>query len=395
MAGTTPLVSIPLFSTDVTDFEVKAVITALKNGLRPSGIECSRFEEQFQQAYRTKYAVSVSSGSAALHLCIQAAGVTPGDIVITSPLSDMAVVEAILYEQAVPLFVDVDQSTGLINLDILHQVVHDISASNKLARRWLPRKGAEHVGSLKAIIPVDILGQKVEIDSIANEFSGRNMVVIEDSRQALGINKNSHFVGTGSNCAVYSFQSGFPISTGSGGMIITDNEEMSHVLRILRNEGCDPVHQNRLYTKLGYNYHMNEMVAALGRAQLIRLEAILAAREKVAQWYDLRLSGVPALEIPSQFTGNGSQAWPTYVVKLDDSIHRHKVIEELAIQGIPSTSPLLAVHLQPFMVDRFGYKLGDFPEAERSARRMLALPFSSMMTEKQVDTVCKAIKLIL
>lgn len=395
MAGTTPLVSIPLFSSDITEFDVKAVDKAIKNGLRPSGIECSRFEELFQQTFNVKHAISVNSGTAALHLCIRAAGVGPGDIVITSPFSDVSAVEAILYENAVPLFVDIDNSSGFMNLDYLRNVVRDVSSSNKLARRWLPRRGAEHIGSLKVVLPVDVLGRPVNVESIVNGTSGKNMIVIEDSRQALGAVINNHYAGTEANFAAFSFHSGSPISTGSGGMIITDNEGSARLLRTLRNEGCDPVHQNRLYTKLGYNYHMNEMVAALGRTQLLRLDSILAARQKVAQWYNLRLSESQALEIPPALTGEDRQSWPAYVVKLDPSLNRQMIIEELAIQGIPSTSYSLAVHLQPFMVERFGYKTGDFPEAELMARRMLTLPFSSVMTEKQVDTVCNLLRQIL
>lgn len=395
MAGTPSLVSIPMFSSDITELEVKAVVAALKNGLRPSGIECLRFEELFRLTFNSKYAISVNSGSAALHLCIRAAGVGPGDIIITSPVSDISTAEAILYENAIPLFVDIDNCSGLMDLEYLKEVIHDVSTSSKLSRRWLPRRGAEHVHSLKVVLPVDVFGLPLDIGPLVNSAAGKTVVVIEDSRQALGTINNDHYAGTQANFGVFSFQPGNPISTGGGGMIVTENEGSAHLLRTLRNEGCDPMHQNRIYTKLGFNYHMNEMIAALGRTQLLRLDSILAARHKVAQWYNLRLSESQALEIPPAITGEARQSWPAYVVKLDPSLSRQKIIEELAIQGIPSTSYLLAVHLQPFMVERFGYRNGDFPEAELMARRMLALPFSSVMTEKQVDTVCNSLRQIL
>ncbi len=178
-------------------------------------------------------------------------------------------------------------------------------------------------------------------------------------------------------------------------MVVTNDETAANLIRALRNEGSDPKFQNRLYNHLGYDYQLNDLNAALGRAQMTRMEDILHNREKVAKWYQLRLTNIPAIELPFIPPTVTRATWPAFVILLSQSIYRQSIIEELAIQGIPSRAYHLPIHLQPFMVERFGYRAGDFPEVERMARRVLALPFSGSMTEKQVDSICKSLEQIL
>jgi dTDP-4-amino-4,6-dideoxygalactose transaminase len=392
MAGTSPLVSIPFAASDFTDLEIKAVTNALNGDLKSPGLECTRFEEDFRSSINRKHAICVSSGTAAIHLCIRASSIKSGDIVITNPYSDSAAISAILAENAIPVFVDIDERTGLMDLEQLKQAVHDLSSSNKVARRWLPRKGAEHIRRLKAIIPSAPFGQSYEMDAINDISSSREITIIEDLRQTFVVKVNDKFAGTSGNYGVISFRFGNPISTGGGGMIVTDDHSAAHFIRILLNKGSDPQHQHRLYLASGYDYRMNEMVAALARAQLSRIESILYSRQKVARWYNERLADRPGIVLPVQVEGQGQQSWPAYVIKLDPKMHRQRIIEELVIQGIPTTPYQVAVHLQPFMIEKFSYHSGDFPEAEQLAKRVLALPFSGVMTEKQVDYVCKTIK---
>ena len=371
MAGTSPLVSIPFASSDISELEVKAVTASLKRDIRSPGIECTRFEEDFRTFIQSKHAICVSSGTAALHLCTRAANIEPGDLVITSPYSDAAAVSAILSENAIPVFVDIDKRTGLIDPERLKQVAHDLSSSNKLARRWLPRKGAEHIARLKAIIHEAPFGLPGNHDVISDIFNTNKLVVIEDARQALGSKNDENYAGTNGNFGVYSFRFGNPISTGSGGMIVTDEDDAAHFIRTLSNKGSDPRHQQRIYSIPGFDYHMNEMIAALGRIQLSRLDMIQYSRQKVAGWYSERLAETSGIELPAQENDQSQRSWPAYVIRLDVLRHRQQTIEELAIQGIPSTPYQVAVHLQPFMIEKFSYHSEDFPEAE-SARETSA-----------------------
>jgi perosamine synthetase len=395
MAGTSPLVSIPMSPPDITELEVKAVVSALKDGYKNPGLECARFEELFQEYYGVRFAIGVNSSTAGLHLGIRASGITSGDIVITTPFSDISSISAILYENAIPVFVDIEPGTGAMNLEMLSQVVHDLVSSNKLSRRWLPRSGAERIGKVKALLPGDTFGLPINMEvpvSIANEYK---LKIIEDASGAFGAWYLDHRAGTCGNFGVFSFRSGNQLSTYEGGMVITGDEAAANLIRALRNEGSDPQHQNRLYNHLGYNYQLNELNAALGRAQMTRIEDILHNREQVALWYITRLANIPAIEIPIIPKSVTRAAWPAFVIRLDPSIYRQNIIEELAIQGIPSAAYSLPIHLQPFMVERFGYRAGDFSETEMMARRVLALPFSGSMTEKQVDSICKSLKQIL
>ena len=395
MTATNPLVSIPISPPDITELEVKAAISALKDGYRLPGQECARFEELFQDFYETRFAIGVNSGTAGMHLCLRVSGITPGDMVITTPFSEISCTHAVLYEKAIPVFVDIEPETGAMDMEMLEQVVHDLLSSNKLARRWLPRRGTEGIGKLKVILPVDTFGIPLNMEvpnGLAKEF---NLKTIEEASGAFGARFSDQRAGTCGNFGVFSFHSGSQLSACNGGMIVTNDETATHFIRILRNEGSDPKLQNRLYSHLGYDYQLNELNSALGRAQLTRMEDVLRNRERAAQWYSTRLSGLPGIEVPFVPSNVKSVSWPVYAIRLASSIDRQRIIEELAIQGILSSAYHSPIHLQPFMVERFGYRPGDFPAAESMVRSVLTLPYSGSMTEKQVDLICRSIKQIL
>lgn len=395
MTATNPLVSIPISPPDITELEVKAAVSALKDGYRLPGQERARFEELFQDYYGTKYAIGVNSGTAGMHLCLRVSGITPGDMVITTPFSVISCTHAVLYEKAIPVFVDIEPETGAMNMEMLEQVVHDLFTSNKLARRWLPRRGTDGIGRLKVLSPVDTFGipLKMEVPNrLAKEF---NLKIVEEASGAFSARYSDQRAGTYGDFGVFSFHPGSQLSACNGGMIVTNDETAAHIIRILRNGGSDPKLQNRLYSHLGYDYQLNELNSALGRAQLTRMEDILRNRERVAQWYSTRLSGLAGIETPFIPSTVNSVSWPVYAIRLAPSIDRQRIIEELAIQGILSSSYHSPIHLQPFMVERFGYRPGDFPEAESMVGRVLTLPFSGSMTEKQVDLIFRSIKQIL
>ena len=248
----------------------------------------------------------------------------------------------------------------------------------------------------------------VVFNAVAREY---DLAIIEDACEALGAEYKGRRIGTQhetrntKHATVFAFYPNKQMTTGEGGMIVTDNDDWANLFRSLRNQGRD-VHDAWLnHTRLGYNYRLDEMSAALGLAQLGRIEELLAKREWVAQWYNQRLADVELVETP-YIAPTTRMSWFVYVIRLAlwnkhnstglaPQINRHAVMAALEEQGIPSRPYFTPIHLQPFYRERFGYREGDFPVTESVARSTLALPFSSVMTEEQVDYVCEALKQIL
>ncbi|MGD8759285.1 MAG: DegT/DnrJ/EryC1/StrS family aminotransferase, partial [Anaerolineales bacterium] len=195
--------------------------------------------------------------------------------------------------------------------------------------------------------------------------------------------------------AVFAFYPNKQMTTGEGGMIVTDRDDWATLFRSLRNQGRDSEDGWLSHTRLGYNYRLTELSAALGLAQLGRIDELLAKRERVANWYREQLKGVEGVETPHIADTTSRISWFVYVVRLAPEFERHAVMAALAERGIPSRPYFTPIHLQPFYRERFGYQEGDFPETEAAARSMLALPFFGNMTLKQVKYVCENMAAIL
>lgn len=390
-----PLISIPLEQPDITELEIKAAITVLKDVNNVQGLEAERFEALFKDYYEVRNAITVSSGMAGLHLSLRAAGVLPGDIVITSPFSDISIIQAINCVNATPVFLDIEEMTFGVDGDALNQAIHDLTCSRKLAHRWLPRRGVDKIGILKTVLLTDNAGIPTNLEGpnrLADEFG---IKIIEEASGAFGARYLDRRAGAAANFGVIAFQPGSEISACDGGMIVTDDDSAADFMRILRDNGRDLENNQEIYTHSGYHYRLGDLNAAMGRAQLSRIDSILLDREKVAGWYSIRLTGIPALEIQQMPSNVIDVSWPVYIVRLDESVDRAKVIEELAVQGYPSRPYHPLLHLQPFLKEKYGYKHGDLPNAESLAERMLTLPFSGNMSEKQVDSICNSLKQIL
>jgi dTDP-4-amino-4,6-dideoxygalactose transaminase len=359
------------------------------------GKEILAFETAFSEFSGWKHAIGVNSGTAGLHLCVKAAGIDEGDLVITTPFSFVASANVLLFKNAIPVFVDVDPLTGNIDVDLVRQAVQDLSIGGKTGKQWLPRQGADDHQQLKAILPVDVFGQPADMDPIQEIAEQFGLKIIEDSCEALGAEYKGRKAGTLGDYGVFAFYPNKQITTGEGAMIITDNDQAAATMRALRNQGRSPGDTWLQHTHLGYNYRLDEMSAALGRVQMNRLDELLNKREIVAKWYKEHLEKVSGIEIPQVVPDTTRMSWFVYVIRFAPEIDRDRMAKELKERGIPARPYFIPIHLQPYMVERFGFKAGDFPVTEDLGKRGLALPFSSVMTQAQVEQVCKEIAAVI
>ncbi len=376
-------------SPDLTDAERQAVANVLDTPILSMGQHVKDFEQAFCDRTGAKHAIAVNSGTAGLHLCVRAAGIGADDLVITTPFSFVASSNVMLFENAVPVFVDIDPRTGNINPELVKDAVENI-------KKYLPRKGA-NVGAhaaplrLRAILPVDVFGQPADLDPINAIAKEHGLAVIEDSCEALGAEYKGKPAGMLGNFGVFAFYPNKQMTTGEGGLVITDNDEAADYMRALRNQGRAPGDTWLTHTHLGYNYRLDEMSAALGAVQMSRLDELLVKREQVAGWYASRLSEIPGVETQIVEPSTTRMSWFVYVVRFDASVDRDALAQKLIARGVPVRPYFAPIHLQPYMVEKFGYQPGDFPITEDLGRRSLALPFSGVMSEAQVEQVCQTI----
>jgi len=386
---------VPMSSPDITAVERKAVADVLDTPVLSMGPHLQAFEQAVADYISTKHAISVNSGTAGLHLCIRAAGVEAGDIVLTTPFSFVASSNAVLFEDAIPVFVDVEPHSGNMDVHQAARAVHDLSVGKAAAKQWLPRTGSRMNSSIKAILPVDVFGQPYDAEPLIDLASQFGLKIIEDACEAIGARHQDRMAGTLGDHGVFAFYPNKQMTTGEGGVIVTDDDQAAELMRALRNQGRAPGDTWLAHTHLGYNYRMDEMSAALGVAQLGRLDEMLDKRDRVARWYAERLDELPLVETPQVQGKTTRMSWFVYVVRLAGEVDRDQLIINLAENGIPSRPYFAPIHLQPFMVERFGYQAGDFPVTEDLGQRSLALPFSGVMTEKQVELVCSILRNVL
>jgi perosamine synthetase len=380
-------------SPDLTDSERQAVLAVLNTPELSMGPQIRAFEKAFTDLTGLKHAIGVNSGTAGLHLCVRAAGITENDMVLTTPFSFVASTNVLLFENSIPVFVDVDARTGNMDPELFAAAARDLaSGGNGNNRRWLPRKGVRAPGPLKAALVVDVFGQPADWDPIHDITADLGLTVIEDSCEALGAQYKNRKVGTLGKYGVFAFYPNKQVTTGEGGVVVTNDGQAADLMRALRNQGRAPGDTWLLHTYLGYNYRLDEMSAALGAAQMLRLENLLQKREQVAAWYGDRLAEIPGVEVPYVEPFTTRMSWFVYVIRLAPKIDRNNLAKRLEARGVPVRPYFLPIHLQPYMVERFGYRQGDYPVTEDLGRRGLALPFSGVMTEEQVELACRIIR---
>jgi perosamine synthetase len=371
------LKSIPLSSPDITHKEVELINQVLATPYLSIGPKVKEFEQKIASYIGTKYAVAVNSGTSGLHLCIRSLDIKDGDEVITTPFSFIASANCMLFERAKPVFVDIDENTLCID-------------TNKIEEKITSKT--------KAILPVHIFGHPCDMDKILEIAQKYNLSVIEDACEALGAEYKGKKVGSFGKMAVFSFYPNKPLTTSEGGVIVTDDEKIAKLCQSMRNQGRDE-DGGWLYHKiLGYNYRMPELCAALGVAQMERVNEILEKRQKVAELYNKKLNKIKGLKIP-YVAPNVKMSWFVYVIRLDSEKFsredRDKIISELENRGINCRDYFPPIHLEPFYVEMFGHKRGDFPITEKTSDSTIALPFYNNLTEEEVDYICNSLEKII
>ena len=364
---------IPLSKPDITEKEKKAVLGVLNTPNLSLGKNYLEFEKKMADFSGVKYAVAVNSGTSGLHLIIRAIGIGRGDEVITTPFSFIASSNCVLFEGARPVFVDIDEKT--LNIDVK-------KISEKITNKT------------KAILAVDIFSQPADWNELKRIAKKHNLFLIEDSAEALGSEYKSKRCGSFGDAAVFAFYPNKQITTGEGGVILTDSKKIYELCRSMANQGREIKNGKWLeHARLGYNYRLDEMSCAMGIAQMGRLKEILRKRTRVAELYDKKLKGVDGLDVPYIKPGN-KLSWFVYAVKLANNLSdkRDKIIEEMAKRGAQCGNYFQTIHLQPFYKKEFLYKEGDFPIAENISKRTLALPFFNNLTEKEIDFVVNNLK---
>jgi perosamine synthetase len=395
---------IPMAFPDLTAEDIAAVLAVLHTPALSIGPQIEAFEQAVAATMGVRHAVGINSGTAGLHLGVIAAGVEQGDLVITTPFSFIASANSILYERGVPVFVDVDPQTGNIDTALAAEAAEALTQSNggtlrdvgsRRQNRWLPRIMHPQISkpqTLKAILTVHAFGQPCEMDALLAIAHTHQLRVIEDACEAIGAEYKERKAGTLGDMGVFAFYPNKQMTTGEGGMIVTNDDVWADLFRSLRNQGRDVFNAWLHHTRLGYNYRLDEMSAALGLSQFKRIDHLLANRARVASWYAARLGEEELIEVPHIGATTTRMSWFVYVVRIKPPVQREIVMRRLAEAGIPSRPYFTPIHLQPFYRNQFGYERGDFPVTEYLGDVSLALPFSGVMTEEQVDYVCQHLR---
>jgi len=380
---------VPMSSPDLNDEDRQAVMDVLQTNTLSIGPRVEAFEDAVRNYTSAGYAIAVNSGTAGLHLCIRASGIKAGDLVITTPFSFISSTNVILFEHAIPIFVDVDPLTGNMDVRQTTEAVNDlVSGNSRLIEKWMPGNNLPNAGRLKAILAVDVFGQPADYDALSLICRQHNLSLIEDSCEALGSEYRGEKAGRLGNYGVFAYYPNKQMTTGEGGMVITDDQKAAEFMKSLRNQGRAPGDTWLQHTYLGYNYRLDEMSAALGVSQMKRIDELIQKRARIADDYNQQLNQIDGVETPIILPETTKMSWFVYVIRLSNGLDRTRIAARMESAGIPVRPYFLPIHLQPYLAKQFGYQPGDYPVTEDLGRRSLALPFSSSMTTSQVDLVC-------
>jgi perosamine synthetase len=365
-------IRIPLSSPDIGESEIAAVTAVLRTPRLSLGEKLLEFEDAFARFAGSAHAVALSSGTAALHLALLAAGLRPGDEVILPSFTFIAVANAVRFLGAIPVFADIDPQS--LNL-----------APDAVAAAVTERT--------RALIAVHTFGIPAAMDELLDLARHRQLHVIEDACEAIGGEYHQRRLGSLGHAGVFGFYPNKQITTGEGGMLVTNDASIAARARMLRNQGRGTSGDWFGHQELGFNYRISELNCALGLVQLARLDEILAKRTAVAEMYNQRLRGIAGLELPLAAIACGKISWFVYVVRLPQSLRgsgRDRVMASLAERGIASARYFAPIHRQPVYRD-VPHRVMDLPVTDSVADRTLALPFFNQMSAEQVDEVCTAL----
>jgi len=351
--------------------EEELVLEVLRSGRLSLGPVLDRFERAFAERVGAPHAAAVSSGTAGLHLCLHLAGVGRGDEVVTSPFSFVASANAAIYCGATPVFADIDPDT--LNMD-------PVAVEAAITDRT------------KAIVAVDIFGYPCELDPLRELCDRYGLALVEDACEALGAEYKGRRLGSHGHPAVFAFYANKQMTTGEGGMVVTGSEQEWKLLKSLSNQGRAEDASWLDHERLGFNYRLSDVAAALGLAQVEKLDQLLELRDRVAARYAELLEDVDGAEPLLADDEDHRRTWFVYPVRLDASIDRGRVAARLARAGISTKVYLPSIHLQPYMREQYGFREGMFPVSEESSRRLLSVPFHSGLQPDEQERVVEALR---
>ncbi len=379
---------IPLSTPDITSHEEDLVLQVLRSGRLSIGPMQERFEALVAERCGTTHAIACSSGTAGLHMVLVALGIGPGDEVITTPFSFIASANAILYVGAKPVFVDICPSSLNASPELIEQAI-------------TPRT--------KAILAVEAFGNPTHFDEYQKIAARHEIPLIEDSCEALGTIYKGTPAGSFGRAGVFGFYPNKQITTGEGGMIVTNDDRLADACRSLRNQGRAVAGRGSIaggstagswlhHERLGFNYRMSEINAALGVAQMERLDELIQLRNDTANRYIERLLDVPEITLPTIDPECSIMSWFVFVVRLAAGYtreERDRVIAGLRMHEIGAGDYFPCIHLQPIYQKAMGLRPGSFPIAESVSGRTIALPFSSTLGRRDIDLVAQTLELMI
>ncbi len=362
----------------IDEQDIASVVETLKSDWITQGSKVEEFERKLADYCGAKYAVAVSSGTAALHAACAVAGIAEGDEVITTPITFAATANAIIYCGGRPVFADVKEDTININAEEVKEKL-----SNKT----------------RAILPVDFAGHPADLDEIKAIARERNLVVIEDACHALGAEYKEQKIGSLADMTVFSFHPVKHITTGEGGMVLTDNEEYHNKLKIFRHHGIvrNNSDEGSWYYEVdrpGYNLRITDFQCALGISQMDKLDSFVQRRREIAARYNEAFAEIEEFITPIE-KENVEASYHIYVIQLRTetlTAGRKEIFEALRAENIGVNVHYIPLHLQPFYQREFGYRKGDYPSAEKYYDRAITLPVFPGMSNEDVSAVIEAVR---
>ncbi len=358
---------------DVGQAEIDAVSEVLRGPNLSLGPKLGEFEGAFADYIGRKRAVAVNSGTSGLFLCAKALDIGEGDEVITTPFTFIASATSMMMAGAKPVFVDIDPESLNIDTSRIEEKITD---------------------KTRAILPVEIFGSPVGIEEVCEIAARHKLAVIEDSCEALGSQLNGKKTGSFGTMSLFAFYPNKQMTTGEGGIILTDNDELADTCESLRNQGRGKDGGWLGHEQLGYNYRLSDINCAMGIVQLSRIEEFVAKRRKVAEMYQDILGEENRLTVPAEPAG-ARMSWFVFVVRLNKEYkldQRNAILKKMLEKGVQVSNYFPPLHLQPFMVKEYGFKKGDFPITESVSERTIALPFHNNLSRQEIEIVCAALK---
>jgi perosamine synthetase len=349
---------------DIDESDVREVVDVLRTGRLGLGPRAEEFERLMADYVGARHGIAVSSGTAGLHLIVRSLGLGPGDEVLVPSFTFVASVNAILYERATPVFVDVEPESFTLSIE---------DAKEKIGPRT------------RAVMVVDTFGHPADWESLETLGRRHDLKLIDDSCEALGAEYRGARLGALGDAAVFAFYPNKQMTTGEGGMVVTDDDRLAAQVRSLRNHGRGEMGAWLQHEQLGFNYRMDELSAALGLSQLRRLDSFLQRRQYVAERYLERLKGVAGIRRPV-VKPDVKMSWFVFVITLDEGMERDAIMEQMQSRGVPVRGYFAPIHQQPYVREQH---LGEvrLPVTESVARRTIALPFHNHLSEDQIDRV--------